>query len=222
MKNPKLCYRCGKPAENREHIPPKSFFPKGGNLQLKTVPSCKKHNNDKSNDDQYLLAHICMNAGKKDNLPHKIFMRSIAPYLKKNSKFLQSLSDNSIDLPDGSRLYEVNRDRFDNFFDHLTCALYFDRYGTPLDERNYEIKHYYLNLKTSNLSESITLKLLTPMINCFYRKFEKMISMYEADKIDEIVYQNKIFDPGGKYASITIAHTFYGIFNVVLLLSKTS
>lgn len=43
-------------------IPPKAFFPEGERDQLLTVRSCPHHNNAKSNDDLYVLAHICMNA----------------------------------------------------------------------------------------------------------------------------------------------------------------
>lgn len=47
-----------------------------------------------------------------------------------------------------------------------------------------------------------------------------MISHYEADRVDEAIYGHDIMDPGGPSASITIAHTFYGIFNVWSLLTR--
>jgi hypothetical protein len=214
------CYRCGRRADTKEHIPPRPFFPKGGNLQLKTVPSCKQHNNDKSGDDQYLLAHICMNAAGGENLPKPIFLRSISPFLHRNEAFRKTLAEGSINLPDGTRKYKVNTIRFDNFFDHLSCALYFDRYGEPLDDRKHKIHHCYLSLTTENSEEVRARGDLTSMLGHFYRNYQEVISKYEADKINESVYQNKIIDPVGKEASITIAHTFYGIFNVVSLLTR--
>ena len=79
-----LCYLCRRPARTREHVPPKSFFPRGGNLQLMTVPSCEEHNNAKSDDDQYLLAHITLHAASGDNLAKKVFIRFVrAPARKK-------------------------------------------------------------------------------------------------------------------------------------------
>lgn len=45
---------------------------------------------------------------------------------------------------------------------------------------------------------------------------------FEADKIDEVVYSNAVMDPIGTEGSITIAHTFYGVFEVVSLLSRKS
>lgn len=58
------CYYqgCTNKGTTKEHIPPKSFFPEGEKEQLLTVKSCPIHNNKKSTDDQYVLAHICMNA----------------------------------------------------------------------------------------------------------------------------------------------------------------
>jgi hypothetical protein len=61
----KICYYCGERATTREHVPPKGFFSRKANLQLKTVPSCTKHNNAKSHDDQYLLAQICTWRGRQ-------------------------------------------------------------------------------------------------------------------------------------------------------------
>ena len=47
-----------------------------------------------------------------------------------------------------------------------------------------------------------------------------VVESYEADRADEVVYGNQIVDPGGADASITIAHTFYGVFEVVSFLTR--
>ena len=221
MGKDKSCYICGGAATTREHMPPKSFFPKGGDLQLKTVPSCKIHNNDKSGDDQYLLAHICMNAASGDNLPKKLFLRSIAPAFSRGEGFRKILATGSVGLPGGVRKYKVDTSRFDNFFNHLSFAIYFDRYGVPLNRRRHTPHHYYLSLASADSEELQRRTFLTTMLGKFFRDFEGMIATYEADKINESVYRNKILDPGGKDASITIAHTFYGIFEAVSLLTRT-
>lgn len=65
-----ICYYCGGPATTREHVPPACLFPENKDLfkpnvdigisifrnNLITVPSCKTHNNDKSQDDEFLLS----------------------------------------------------------------------------------------------------------------------------------------------------------------------
>ncbi len=63
--NEKICYKCGKPATSREHVPPKCFFPEkkdvghdGFRKNLITVPSCDEHNYQKSDDDEFLLASV--------------------------------------------------------------------------------------------------------------------------------------------------------------------
>lgn len=58
------CYfpGCNEKGTTKAHIPPRSFFPVGERLQLLTVKSRKKHNNDKSTNDLYVLVQICMNA----------------------------------------------------------------------------------------------------------------------------------------------------------------
>jgi hypothetical protein len=222
MKNQEKCYRCQELAETREHIPPKSFFPdKGRNLQMKTVPSCKVHNNDKSNDDQYLLAHICINAASEDNLAKKVFMRSIAPQLKRSEKFRQNLAIDSVKLPDGSVLYKTDVLRFDNFFDHLSYALYFDKFSEQFDESHFKVRHIYLDLQTKDLIRQAERKFVIASYGKYFQEFDELITKYEADKIDEVIYQNKIIAPLNQQGSITIFHTFYGVFNVVSLLTRS-
>jgi hypothetical protein len=45
---------CEKPATTREHAPPLSFFPAGRRENLITVPSCNTHNNDNSQNVEYV------------------------------------------------------------------------------------------------------------------------------------------------------------------------
>jgi hypothetical protein len=50
------CYVCGEPVEkpSKEHVPPQGLFPKDCRRGLIQVPSCKNHNEDKSQEDLYL------------------------------------------------------------------------------------------------------------------------------------------------------------------------
>ena len=56
---PNICYECGatldKESLTKEHVPPKSFFPKSDRDSLITVPACVKHNGGKSDDDEYFF-----------------------------------------------------------------------------------------------------------------------------------------------------------------------
>ncbi|HDX8380283.1 TPA: hypothetical protein RQM98_002565 [Aeromonas salmonicida] len=50
------CYFCGGEVTGVEHIPPRSFFPKGKRRELITVDSCDIHNQEKSREDEYVRA----------------------------------------------------------------------------------------------------------------------------------------------------------------------
>lgn len=217
------CYRCESVATTKEHFPPRCFFPKGSglNLQLKTVPSCTTHNNDKSGDDQYLLAHICLNASKGPGLPREIFNRSISPQLDRSSNFKAIIAEDAKHFTDGTAHYKVDLDRFDNFFNHLCCALYFERYELSFDDTAHSISHIYFSLHTEDRQELRVRKMLQSMIDTFREEYNDQFTSYEAAKVSESVYANQIIDPIGAGGSITIIHTFYGIFEVVSMLSKT-
>ena len=116
-----LCYRCDERGTTREHFPPKCFFPKKANLQLKTIASCELHNNGKSQDDQYVLAHISLHASRSDNLAQRVFLRAILPQLDQAS-FKRTLTDGARPAADGVE-YPIDSARFDSFFDSLTCAI---------------------------------------------------------------------------------------------------
>lgn len=58
-----MCYFCEGVATSKEHVPPACLFPEAKDLadgidyrkELIKVPSCDKHNSNKSKDDEYLL-----------------------------------------------------------------------------------------------------------------------------------------------------------------------
>lgn len=171
VKSRATCYMCGQVATTKEHFPPKAFFPRGGNLKLKTVPSCKAHNNDKSGDDQYLLAHICMNAAGGENLAKKIFLRSIAPQVMYSDAFRRRFNDGAEWLPEGSRSCPVDVARFDRFFDSLCCAVFFVRYDRQFDPNTHSLSHFYLSLKTKDPIEHARKMLASSMIADFFTRW---------------------------------------------------
>lgn len=203
-----------------EHIPPRSFFPRGRGLQLKTIPSCAEHNNAKSNDDQYVLAHICIAASSGEDLARTIFARSIAPQLDRSAAFRELLVGGSETLADGSRRYQVDIARLDNFFDHLAAGIFFDRYGCPVGINNHRIEHVYLDLRADDPEGDEQRRMVAKILGHFFAGFRDQIARYEADKLDESIYMNRIMDPAGQDASITIIHTFYGVFDVATFLTK--
>lgn len=59
-----ICYMCDEIANTNEHVPPKCIFPesKDSELDLRKnlikVPSCRKHNNSKSGEDEFLMVFL--------------------------------------------------------------------------------------------------------------------------------------------------------------------
>lgn len=60
----KTCYMCDEIGNTDEHVPPKCIFPefKDSGLDLRKnlikVPSCRKHNNAKSGEDEFLMVFL--------------------------------------------------------------------------------------------------------------------------------------------------------------------
>lgn len=216
----KSCYRCGAPGTTREHFPPKCFFPKGGALNLKTVRSCELHNNAKSDDDQYVLAQICMNAARGNNLAKERFLNSIAPQIRRYSKFQTLLAEGARPVEGGATAYRVDMERFDAFFSALSCAVLFDRFGEVVDEEVFEIRHLYPHLHSDDERDMDEVQQCRSMFKKFFEQHASGIQHFEADKIDEVVYANSIAAPAGLKTSITIVHVFYGVFEVISRLTN--
>jgi hypothetical protein len=123
------CYfqGCEKKGVTKEHLPPRSFFPKNEKVQILTVKSCVEHNNAKSKDDLYVLAQVCMNASPS-NRAREIFLKKIKPQLEFNSGALRKkLAEGAAPLSDGSVQYNIEIHRLDEFFTALSCGIIFTK-----------------------------------------------------------------------------------------------
>ncbi len=140
------CYYqgCNKIGETKEHIPPRAFFPDGEKEQLLTVKSCKEHNNAKCKDDLYVLAQICMNAAPS-NRAREVFINKVAPQLSHNNNALKKmLAKGATTLNDGSVRYNLDVNRFNDFFTALSYGIIFKSSGLALPD-NYSTQHIYHN-----------------------------------------------------------------------------
>ncbi len=161
-----------------------------------------------------------MNASKGPSLARETFLRSISPQLARSPKFTSSIAEGATHFADGTGSYRVDVGRFDNFFDHLCWALYFDRYGHPFNESNHSINHTYPTLHADDPGELEVRAFLAGMIGNIRQNHPKQVVSYEAAKVDESVYSNEIVDPIGSDGSITIVHRFYGLFEAISMLSR--
>jgi hypothetical protein len=214
------CYfqGCSQEGDTKEHIPPKSFFPKDHRNNLITVRSCQEHNNEKSGDDIYALAQICLNSSPK-NKAREVFMKSIAPQLGFNNDSLRKLLiEDSKVLENGSVKYKVDVSRLNKFFNALSCGLIYHVSKEQLPG-NYTMHNIYNNL----VDESLTDKEfnLMEIIKHFYDgKVPEILVFGKANLENEDIYTTKIFGLEDFNSSITIVHKFFGHFKVISMLSN--
>lgn len=212
------CYfqGCKEKGTTKEHIPPRAFFPQGERSQLLTVKSCKAHNNDKSTNDLYVLAQICMNASPS-NRAREVFQEKVAPQLSYNNGALrQMLAKNSIITKQGV-IYPVDTARFDEFFTALSCGLIYKSQKTPLPS-DYKINHIYHQLISEATQEW---RAFEASINSFYDgKPLEVMSFGNPDTRNERIYTVEIHGLPRFQGSITIVHRFFGVFKVTSMLTK--
>lgn len=211
------CYYpgCSEKGTTREHIPRRAFFPKGETLQLLTVKSCKTHNNDKSTNDLYVLAQICMNASP-NNRAREVFQQRVLPQLDFNNGALRNtLAAGSVKLAKGVR-YVVDARRFDEFFTALCCGLIYKSQKAPLPA-NYSINHIYHRFLGA---PDIELDPVVASIDKFYDgKPPEFLPFGNPDTRNERIYTVEIHGVPAFGGSITIVHRFFGVFKVTSMLS---
>ncbi len=212
------CYfqGCNEKGVTKEHIPPRSFFPEGERHQLLTVKACKTHNNDKSTNDLYVLAQICMHSSPR-NRSREVFLARVAPQLSHNNQALRRLlSKGAVQVP-GGVAYPVDEARFDEFFTALSCGLIYKSQKAQLP-RNYRINHIYHQLPDNGTAEW---KLLVEGIDKFYdAKPLRVMNFGSPDALNERIYTVEIHGIPQFAGSITIVHRFFGVFKVTSMLTR--
>ncbi len=212
------CYfqGCTKEGTTKEHIPPRSFFPVGEKEQLLTVRSCPEHNNSKSSNDLYVLAHICMNASPS-NRAREVFMTKVAPQLEFNNGALRKrIAAGCVPLPSGAVAYNVDVARFDEFFTALSCGIVFKCCSSVLPS-NYSFKHIYHSFS----HDEYELKLIEEAIATFYSgRPLGLLEFGDPDTRNERIYTVKLFGVPDFKSSITIVHEFFGKFKATSMLTR--
>lgn len=135
-RKPMTCYHCGRPAVSRDHVPPLSFFPPGGNPDLRRnlmkVPSCQLHNGGKALDDDYVRMTLSA-ISKKINETEKLqYLRDHTVNALVNSEALYALmlKDIRVDTRNGKNSVsgEINPIRIANFMSSVARGLlYYER-----------------------------------------------------------------------------------------------
>lgn len=140
------CYFCGEVSDGYEHVPPKCLFPKIGELDgnfinyrlnLITVPSCAKHNTEKSGDDQYLwyvlLCNLPVN-GVATEIAKGRLLRAIERRPALINAFLKDATPALVQDPNDGHIFKsialtVDFNRLTHIFQHVAKGIYFHHFG---------------------------------------------------------------------------------------------
>lgn len=144
---PATCYACFREQTSVEHVPPRNFFPKKGDvddgrnyrIDLITVPSCDEHNSEKSRDDEFLRMVFCSALGANSVaqlLATKPVARSIQrrPALA-SSMFMDARDVDVVDSATGqvheAALAPLDRPRFNRALELMARGLFRHHFEAP-------------------------------------------------------------------------------------------
>lgn len=136
-RNSETCYMCAAPATSKEHVPPRCIFPRDPSYRKEfvRVPSCDKHNSEKSKNDEY-LRFVLSAVGGTNELAHGVFggavMRSLDHRRSLINNFVPGLEAITVgEVETGS--FRLNWQRFQTAVDSIVRGLYFYETGKKLD-----------------------------------------------------------------------------------------
>ncbi len=125
------CYMCDEESTSVEHAPPKGFFPKGMRNQLITVPSCTKHNEETSKDDEYVRNIITTSIENNQTSINHFMDKSLRSFKRSRamtSKIIQTLKDVS-SYKQGAKAIQFDRKRLDRVIRKVAYALFYHEFG---------------------------------------------------------------------------------------------
>lgn len=93
MANPKVCAICGwRKATTKDHVPPKSIFPKPLPVRMVTVPACAECNNGSSRLDERFRIRLALDAGYKNSEATRMWKEGALRSLEQNIPFQRELA----------------------------------------------------------------------------------------------------------------------------------
>lgn len=137
---PTTCIYCGKPANTRDHVPPRAIFPEPRPSNLITVPSCSTCNNSASRLDEGFRNIIGIRAAIGSPGSFALLKKSIRS-LQRNRPKLEELRATMQDVPvftaSGIYVGEATEAQFeaephDRTIERITRGLYFHHFCEPL------------------------------------------------------------------------------------------
>lgn len=140
------CAYCGREgAVTRDHIPPRSFFPKPRPSDLITVPCCVDCHEGWSEDDEYFRAAVLSSAALWQAPGTvevwNVLVRSLQKPTKQGfaKSFLSSIQDVEMETESGIYLgtapvLKIQKERFDRVAQRIVRGLFFHEKGYPVPQ----------------------------------------------------------------------------------------
>lgn len=132
MSSRRTCYWCGDPATSDDHVPPANLFPKDRRTNLITVPSCRRHNEDLTKEDE--LFRFYVQAVSDSSHALRLFedktLRSLTrPGAEKFTEKIFKGSKPVLIAGKKTRALKVDPKRQALYFEKITRGLYFHLFG---------------------------------------------------------------------------------------------
>jgi hypothetical protein len=124
------CYMCDAPSVGRDHVPPRCLFPIDSQFRksLVSVPSCAKHNAEKSTDDE-LLRWVLTAINANNEIAQKVLSEAVLPSLAKKPKlaptFLRGALLRVSESEGPKMIVKLDVDRFKNSLEAIARGLYY-------------------------------------------------------------------------------------------------
>lgn len=143
-RNKSLCGFCGKEyATTKDHIPPKSIFPKPRPLDLITIPSCRKCNNGSAILDEKFKAYLGLHVAQSGETGKNFFNTSLRT-IKYNLKLKREIFSNT--KPIGNQVGVLwDSDAHDQTIEKVIRGLFYYHYGKVIGDKAKVDAHWYKN-----------------------------------------------------------------------------
>lgn len=196
--NGRKCYFCSEPATSKEHVPSKCLFPKEDKFKVNrvTVPSCFKHNNEKSGMDERMRLFLLgtNNTGILKKIP-SVFDKTVRS-AQQNPNIFNNMSQDSILVKKKLGGYglvgkrencgvEINNKEHHDYQESVLRGFYFHLHGKSWEERIFIIPESLIQHE-----ESMNLLYQTLEIDKFQTKVKNNNYDLSRDRIYQYHYNN--------------------------------
>lgn len=205
------CYACDAAKTSMEHAPPKCFFPEETDEKgiqpfrrdLIKVPSCDRHNTEKSGDDVYALWHLAALDGVNDcgHMVRENLLRRIAArdWKERGGALMRRIANEIQEIDQGRPVGRTDSQRMIRFIRECAQAVYFF----------HTFKKLTLPLRVTNLSNDFRDVAKTEILQQRERSFDSEMGASEIHGANPDVFNYSISEKT-EQGIILVRLVFYG------------